>query len=128
MKGFEASTFARGSRRLRRCGPGATHAGSGGLESQTSRSVDDQSTQRFWTIADNAHYVSLNERSAASLSGWPPPRVPLPQRPLVTLLRIALVVVFRKRLRISWSTVAMVIIGAVVLAGLLSFFTWVLAL
>lgn len=44
------------------------------------------------------------------------------------LLRIALVVVFRKRLRISWSTVAMVIIGAVVLAGLLSYFTWVLAL
>lgn len=57
-----------------------------------------------------------------------PPRVPLPQRPLVTLLCIALVVVFRKRLRISWSTVAMVIIGAVVLAGLLYFFTWVLAL
>lgn len=56
------------------------------------------------------------------------PRVPLPQRPLVTLLCIALVVVFRKRLRISWSTVAMVIIGAVVLAGLLYFFTWVLAL
>lgn len=99
----------------------------GGLESQTSRSVDDQSTQRFWTHADNAHYVSLNERSAASLSGCPP-RVPLPQRPLVTLLCIALVVVFRKRLRISWSTVAMVIICAVVLAGLLYFFTWALAL
>ena len=57
-----------------------------------------------------------------------PPGVPLPQRPLVTLLCIALVVVFRKRLRISWSTVAMVIICAVVLAGLLYFFTWVLAL
>lgn len=56
------------------------------------------------------------------------PRASLPQRPLVPLLRIALVLVFRKRLRISWSTVAMVIIGAVVLAGLLSFFTWVLAL
>ena len=54
--------------------------------------------------------------------------MPLPQRPLVTLLCIALVVVFRKRLRISWSTVAMVIICAVVLAGLLYFFTWVLAL
>lgn len=68
----------------------------------------------------------MSEALRASPDG--PPRVPLPQRPLVTLLCIALVVVFRKRLRISWSTVAMVIIGAVVLAGLLYFFTWVLAL
>jgi len=46
----------------------------------------------------------------------------------VTLLCIALVFDFRKRLRISWSTVAMVIICAVVLAGVFYFFTWVLAL
>ena len=68
----------------------------------------------------------MSEALLASPDG--PPRVPLPQRPLVTLLCIALVVVFRKRLRISWSTVAMVIICAVVLAGVLYFFTWVLAL